>query len=68
VGLVHLGEGGVAGGDVAAVCRLVGAEDVEEDGVAARPRGGEEHLFHGIVIVVNLGDIKLTSFVGRATI
>ena len=40
MGLVHDGGGGVAGRNVAAVRGFVRPEDVEENGVAARPGSG----------------------------
>ena len=44
VGLVHLGEKGVAGRNVAAVGRFVGPEDVKKDRVAAGPGSREQEL------------------------
>jgi hypothetical protein len=44
VGLVHLGERGVAGRDVASVGGFVGAENVEKDRVTAGPSSREQKL------------------------
>jgi hypothetical protein len=44
VALVHAGVRAVAGGHVAAVRRLVGAEDVQEQRKGARPGGRQQDL------------------------
>ena len=44
VGLVHLGERGVAGGDVASMGGFVSAENVEEDRVTAGPSSRKQKL------------------------